>query len=802
MKRLHWLSGVAVAAFAPLAPSPLLAQEADGAQQTRDVVTVTARKKEESLLDAPLSVTAITDEAIDAAGFQSVLDIAKYTPGLQIESYNSIPGRYDSTPFIRGVVFDNTDALRQTVSLFIDGVYVSGGNQMIGVEDVQRVEVIKGPQSAQFGRSTFAGAINYITLDPSDEFKGKLTALAATRDEYEIRGSVEGPLVGDVLTARISGRYSFNGGHYTNFNDPSQELGEESTWSAGAMVLFQPTDNFRTKIRAFYSEIDDGPAAAVVYPATNNCGPFAVGGETFPCGTIPGRLPADLIGTNTTDADFEAFIADAATRNAGGPVDLFKTPDRFGVLRDGFRFSVDSVYDVNDNLGVKAIVGYSNETAFSLYDFDSQPTPNFTLYAGREFEDIQAELNLFGSAFDDQLTWSLGGSYYKLDYETNGAFGVQAFGQSSSFGNVGARSFAFVDTYGLYGLLNYDLTDMITLGFEARYQWDTIDETVPGDPDTSLPGSPATFENFLPRGIIEFKPFDGTLFYASYSEGNLPGGFNDDFFALSPSQVEEARAQFAGIGPTYAEETLKNYEIGWKQSGLLNGRANIALAAYFMQRTDQVTQAVAEITNLNFPVEPNPTFTETFRINEAASEIFGVEFEGNWYPTDELSMRGTLAYTNAEISDFPASADCGDFGDVFLTCEGFIGQRAERYPEWQGTYSVTYETPLSNMGVGFGGTDATWFARGDLFYSTGFFLSTPNLGDIEETTDLNLRTGIRTDQFMIELFATNVLDEDSPATANNFSDNVNFGLFTFTVDATQIGLRDRRQFGGRVTLNF
>ncbi|GLQ22092.1 TonB-dependent receptor [Algimonas porphyrae] len=762
----------------------LMSQEAAWAQNNDEII-VTARKQAENILEVPLAVTAISAADIDAANLENIVDLAAFTPGFQLESFNSIPGRYDSTPFIRGVVFDSTDPLRQTVSVFVDGVFVSGGNMMLDFEGIERVEVIKGPQSAQFGRSTFAGAVNYITADPSTEFQGRLSGLAATRDEYEITASVEGPILGDTLSGRLTGRYNFNGGHYDNALDPSQELGEEETLSFGAMLMYQPSDNFKTRLRGFYSEIDDGQPATILLDSSFNSGPFVPGGETIFAGTIPEFDAAD-IGLNSTDADFDAFIADAATRDVFFSI----TPDRFGLDREALRISLDGQYDFDNGIALNYVAGYSSEKATSLIDVDSSPDATYTQVANREFEDLQGEIRLSGNAFDESVFWSFGANYYELKFDTGGAFGLQAFGQSFSFGQDGFLDREDVNTLGFFGKVDWDVTDRFSLSFEGRYQEDEIDE----GPDAN-----GTFTSFLPRVTADYEPWEDGLFYATYSEGNLPGGFNSNFFDLTADQVTALQTQFAGLDSTYDEETLKNYEIGWKQN--FDDLMNLQFSFYKMERVDQVTRAVAQLPNPAFVGDPTqpPIVTETFFVNAAATDIYGAELETNWYPTDNLSLRATLAWTNAEISNFPASGDSGDFEDVFLTDDGFIGQKAERYPPIQITLSGTYDKPIGSLG----NMEANWYLRGDILYANEYFISTPNLGESPAVTDARLRTGIRTDRYTLEAFVTNLFEETAPTAANNYIDLSNTTpLFSFGVEAVQVGLRDKRQFGIRAAMNF
>ncbi|HJL79712.1 MAG TPA: TonB-dependent receptor plug domain-containing protein, partial [Gammaproteobacteria bacterium] len=137
-------------------------------------ITVTARKKEESILETPLAITAIDAAEIKASGFKNIIDIQKTTPGLFIESMNNENGRVVVMPRFRGVTFDATSPLLRTASVFVDGLLVSSGLHSLPVTQVERVEIIKGPQSALFGRNTYSGAINIVTATPGDEFQGSI----------------------------------------------------------------------------------------------------------------------------------------------------------------------------------------------------------------------------------------------------------------------------------------------------------------------------------------------------------------------------------------------------------------------------------------------------------------------------------------------------------------------------------------------------------------------------------------------------------------------------------------------------
>ena len=152
----------------------------DGAFAIEEI-TVTARKKEENILETPIAITAVDAAQIQASAFKNIIDIQKTAPGLFVESINNENGRVIAMPRFRGVTFDSTSPLGRTSSVFVDGILVSSGLHSLPVTQVERVEIIKGPQSALFGRNTYSGAINIVTAAPGDEFKGSIEYDAASR---------------------------------------------------------------------------------------------------------------------------------------------------------------------------------------------------------------------------------------------------------------------------------------------------------------------------------------------------------------------------------------------------------------------------------------------------------------------------------------------------------------------------------------------------------------------------------------------------------------------------------------------
>ena len=308
---IRWrLLGVAIPAIALCFPLGAAAQELEE-------IIVTARKRDESLLEAPLSITVFSAEDLSRAGLETLGDISLQTTGLSFQDNiaSNRPGRSNTLIRFRGMSPPRGSPHQQLAGLFIDGVYVTGGSQSIPMLDVERVEVIKGPQSAFFGRNTFSGAINYVTRNPSlTEFEGKVRVTAAQYSQYTIAASYGGPIIADKLAFQI-GVSDYNKGSMYIANDGG-ELGKESSDSFSLTLLATPSDNFSVRARVFFHEDDDGPPAIAYLPGSDydtctgtsirrpdNDGNIVTLNPTqYVCGRVPlpGEPGAPDISVNTT----------------------------------------------------------------------------------------------------------------------------------------------------------------------------------------------------------------------------------------------------------------------------------------------------------------------------------------------------------------------------------------------------------------------------------------------------------------------------------------------------------------------
>lgn len=553
------------ACTALLAAEGTLAQGNDPEAIDLEEVVVTARRRSETLMDIPMQVSAFTAEDIERAGYVGILDLVEAVPGVTYGSFQA-QAQGDS-PSFRGVSNNTGDPTLQNSSKFIDGVYVSGSLYSILFTDIERVEVIKGPQSALFGRATFSGAINYITKKPTETLTGYVDATVAEFGETRLNGTISGPLIDDKLGFRLSAGMLSEGSDYDNVTN-GDEMNDNDLWTTSLSLQFTPTDDLRAKLYVNYSDAQFGEAMRAVTP--RNQGELA-----FPL-----------------------------EEKIGGNVDQLDNP---GIDTETLRTNLTVDWDLGA-MTLSSITGYGKEESVNESDGDYQPEKTFGFlsflcnagpFVGPDCDLIQTVLateleNVFQefritSAADQRLRWLAGVSYFEEEYFTNR---IRNFAQPESTKTS--------ENLSVFGSLTYDVTDALTVTADARYQQETIDFVQEGN------NNDGDFDSFLPRVIVEFTPKENILWYVSAAKGNKPGNFND----LGTPE------EFLIVD----EEELWSYELGTKFSAPDN-RYTIDTAVYFIDWTDQVTTFV----------DPRPTIgsydvnageTEIWGIDFAASYRF------------------------------------------------------------------------------------------------------------------------------------------------------------------------------------
>ena len=286
-------------------------------KQSLSEIVVTARRSAEKLLDTPIFDQVFTAETIAQKNIVSFDDIALYTPGFDVtHSQGSRGDRAIATYSIRGMT---PGAGTANASTFIDGAPVPTG-LVEGIEDAASVEVLKGPQSAAFGRSVFSGALSITTKTPSDQFHASATLQAGSYNSTDDRFSVEGPLIPGKLSARVQARYYSTDGQYVNGANPSERLGDQETKSVNASLYATPTDRLTVKLTGIYSLQNDGASAVAAFVRQDyNCdpgGPATYHGLNYVCGTLsPSRYDFNRLAQNDT---FTPLFVSSILSGAGG----------------------------------------------------------------------------------------------------------------------------------------------------------------------------------------------------------------------------------------------------------------------------------------------------------------------------------------------------------------------------------------------------------------------------------------------------------------------------------------------------
>ena len=829
---------IALAVSAALATSLQVSTAfAQDSESMLEEVMVTARKREESLAETPIAITAISAAEIQAGAFKSLVDVQKTAPGLFVETMNNENARTVLMPRFRGVTFDATSPLQRTSSVFVDGLIVSSGLHSLPITQVERIEVIKGPQSALFGRNTYSGAINIITRRPGDELKGGIEVDYGAKSKGSTTGYIEGPITSN-LGARATFSYTDKEGHYDNAFVEGQRLGDEETLAFGLMLDFNPTEDLSIMVRASSYEDDDGPGAYAVVgglaehnfcaeptPAINSFSCFFVNGlESAYKGSV--NIPNAIGASSSADVFSKATgqLRDASGNWAGlsgdgyAPIGDHSFDDLshngFGKAGEGERFGAIVSWDMTDSLNLNVAYGKNEDDYVLFHDFDAAGAFGFHVYNARVTEDETFEVRLSGTS--DRLNWSIGATQVEMSSKAHGGFYDQYFGDFSGsagywFADIRNPDTAFslieADTTGIFASVDFSITDKLDLTLEVRRQEDEIN-----DPNVNAAAgkniAPAEFKSTLPRVVLKYQLNDNHMLYANYSEGTLPGGFNPEVASklTTPEQISTFNADTPGIGETYEEETLKNYEAGWKYSSN-DGRLAMNLAVFHMERADQVYSGFGVIPadvscsgDTDGDGVPNTeTCTVAFSGNGTSSDIDGLEIDFNYRVIDSLLLQAAVGYTKAEISDFPANGDCGDFNDVFGPGLSCAGQQAARYPEWIGSLIATYDfdTPMGGA-----------YVRGEYFYTGSYYDEVTNLTKIPDATEVNVRVGLRMDNgISLEAYVSNLTDEDAPTGGNNIADTSKYVrdttfAYNFAVESVHIHMRDQREAGVRLRWDF
>lgn len=691
------MGSAGLAVLATAAPAlPALAQG-----MALEEITVTARKREEGLQSTPISIAAFTADDFRARGISDISNLTNYAPNVTIDATAPLSGSSNATSiFIRGV--GQTDFVFTTdpgVGVYMDGVYIArsvGG--LLDMMDVERVEVLRGPQGTLFGKNTIGGAVNVVTRKPVEDMEAEVEATYGRFDRLDLKGMVNIPLT-DTLFTRISAMSKDMDGYGKRLLT-GESMGGKNQAAIKAATRWVASENFEVNLSVDYTNIDeDSPVSTVVSgsrqatigsPGTLFAGLLYNNLIGAP-GGLPGTISIPALPADTVPYDSRWFTNNLFTSNATGPT---------GSKNEIFGFNGTMEWDL-DAFSLKSITAYRDMEGSFGRDPDGSPLTMVSTYNEMEHKQFSQELQATGTAFDGRLQWLVGAYYLK---EKGKEWVIVPFAQETFdiLAEMGAGCTLFpgtpdevalpfcpnifrVDSVGdgvrinnesiaFFGEATFDITDQLALTVGLRWTqdkkgYDGTGTLVGGAPAIAAPIASEKFRDATPRVILDYKFTDDTMVYVSYSEGFKSGGFNQRYGAPLPA-------------PTFFEpETVKSYEGGFK-SQFWDSRARLNGAVFHSRYSDiQVVVFDGGIPRT---------------INAAKGKITGFELEGTLLASENLLVQANYGYLDAEYTRLDP-AIIGSFG-VPIVNPLDLSYRFVNSPKHSLSLGAEYTAPVNDWG--------------------------------------------------------------------------------------------------------
>lgn len=682
-----WLMGLVV-----LISLPALAQERNQAASSQTVavleeIIVTARKREENLQDIPISVSVFSGEGLRQDAITNLEELTTITPNVYVaESF------VGDALFIRGVGSgQNNMGVEQAVGQVVDGVFYGRSRlSRLSYLDVERVEILRGPQGALIGKNTTAGAVNITTAKPTEEFEAWISPSyeMLASEGFTVEGAVSGPL-SETLSARAAIRVDDRDGYLYNTELGEDQVGTEDLF--GRFTLqWQPNDDVDATFTYQYADIEhEGENSQF-----SNCELDAF--QAPPAG----NLTRIFIAGTSEDCTANYDRAGAAPRNGG--------PDLSGKTTNIDTLAL--VVNWETSLGtVTSVTGWAEYDFQEIMDSDRTVREVLSVDFFEDYSQWSQELRLVSNT-DGPIDYIVG--LYYLDKE-------QSTGHNIDFRAFNARrnslTFEEATTFAVFGEVTWNLSDQWATTLGARYTDESKDGRSLGFPsEIYSSSSPMGVPPFAPAGLptmhdvtdeinednispslaLEWRPSDGKMFYGSYRRGFKAGAFNH---ALVGNQADAA-ASFA-VG----EETVDAFELGTKIT-FLGGRAQFN-AAFFSSKFDDLQVAV---------LNPATIINDVVNAAEATSE--GVELELRWRPVNALTLFAAVAYLDSSFDSFPESTCYAlqPASECINGSQDLSGKPFQFAPEWSANFQGDYVWDLS------GGYQLGAMMR--FYYSDDFFI--------------------------------------------------------------------------------
>ncbi len=657
--------GLAAPVGVLVTPQPAQAQE-DGASPIEEVV-VTARRREESLQSVPIAISAFDASELERLQADQLDGIQGAVPNL-----NLVQGRGSASSanvFIRGI--GQPDALQTfdpAVGIYLDDVYVSRiQGALFSLYDIERIEVLRGPQGTLYGKNTIAGAIRLVTRKPSEEFEARGELTVGDYSRIGGRFYVSGGLT-DTLAASFSGLVDQRDGLV---DDPlsGREYNDRDNTSGRFALAWTPNEDFEAL--------------------------FAVDATRQKNALTTGRLESEL---RQTDLVLGQVVLQPAPTNEYDFQSSSTLANDPGQDLNHWGSSLTLSWDVNDAYSLKSISAWRKLEADFFIDIDATPFEVGDVFVGIVQEQISQEFQLL---YDDGGAFrGVAGLYYLHEN-----VGSQQAAFADDFLALGGFPLDFLrtigddltlDSYAVFAQGTYEFNDRLSATFGIRYTTEDKDyyrttSTFSNVAFLTLPPfvyvDDKSWNATTPSVSLDYQFTDNVMYYGSISRGFKSGGFN-------------GRANSTTETGDFDPETVWTYEVGAK-STLADGRMQLNTALFYSDYKDFQAR-VAEVVD---PTAPVPTFAFPV-LNAGKLDIWGVELEADWLATDALLLSAQIGYLDADYKEFLDDSRPG--GDR-------SGDKPPFAPDWTTRLAATYTFDLGSNGALMLGADANY--RGEAWLS-------------------------------------------------------------------------------------
>ena len=714
-----------------LAPSSAMVTTKVYAQSTNVIeeILVTARKRTENLQEVPAAVSAYGSEELQERGVDNIMEVARLTPNITVNETNGLIAGAIQV-FIRGI--GNDPGFDQGVGIYVDDVYLNRtGGALLDVYDVERIEVLKGPQGHLYGRNTIGGALKYVSREPGNETRARIEGKLGEDSLRKVRANLSGALVEDSLFASFAVSKTDHDGYQTNLHDGSEFAGADRLAMRGSLI-WQASDSLRFKLVGDMLRDDSDPYVPTRV-AVNLGGPAGLGAFGALLSTanlfVPGA--AYLAPGQALDTSLPTSKDHVNTAFIDGGFDEFK------IDTNGVSLTVD--WDMNEAWSVKSVTALRTGEYNYPFDFDGTHQVFIDTLQSRDTKDWSQELQLHYTS--DRINAVAGLYYLDGDFE-NVSLTTQTplLRLLTSHVKRTHDDDRGLESTSVYANLDWDINDQWQLSLGGRYTTDKqdIDQIadvtltqhvaafvrLPGLEQAPLVLSPTgaaivpnlpffnfflphrdlqgniiglgntetvttypenkigdeNWSEFTPSAKLSFRASDSTLLYGGVSTGFKSGGFTFTGRAYNAS--------------TYAPETVTTYSVGLKTT-LADGSLRFNAEAFINDYQDKQFTVIALDDSTGTLVQQND--------NAGKVDTRGFEFELLWLPpVDGLALNLNLGYLDVEVKELIDEVAPGMLGNV-------ADDHAMGYaPEWTVQARVQYTASLGGAGSLTFGADADY----------------------------------------------------------------------------------------------